>query len=306
MFNRQEATRREYERRIEKAKRFIALHLMEEFTLADVAAEAAFSNFHFHRIFTALTGETLAHHIRRLRLEKAANRLQRDKVSTITTIGMECGFSSPTVFSRAFKELFAITPLDFRNGARLKSAITKPLRAGKPYRLSAIQGTAVIAFPPERLFILTRVGPYDHSLVQFYRNVERLTRFIRSPGSFQMIGIALDNPHITPPNLCRYELGVPVPDSGHVSLDGEIRQFSPGDTAVYPFEARPFEVEKGFDDLYAHWLPESGYQPNDAPAFLVHRDDQFFSNLRRKTHIDICLPVISMEPPVMRGKPFRK
>ena len=52
-------------------------HLDEELTLEKLAAVAAFSPFHFHRVFAAITGETLSDFIRRIRLERAASAVVR-------------------------------------------------------------------------------------------------------------------------------------------------------------------------------------------------------------------------------------
>jgi AraC family transcriptional regulator len=287
---RREQTRREYERRIEKAKNYIASNLREDIALRDIAAEAAFSEFHFHRIFSAFTGETIAHYIRRLRLEMGANRLQHDEVSTITAVGLECGFHNPAVFSRAFKERFGVTPELYRRGRRSMKAEAIP-RIGRALRLYSIDRITITRFPSARVFFMSRVGPYDRSLVPLYRKVERHTRSIRAAGSFRMIGIPLDNPHVTQKKFCRYELGVPVIEGVETHGGGGIRVFSPGLIAVYPFEGMPFLLERGFDVLYGRWLPESGYQPTESPAFLVHHDDRFFSHFFRKTRIDVCLPI---------------
>jgi len=285
-----EATRYEYARRIERAKRYIALHLDEDLALPSIAAEAAFSEFHFHRIFSAFTGETPACHIRRLRLEMAANRLQHDARSTVAAVGLECGFHSPTVFARAFKERFGVSPDHYRRGAHPTRHADKP-QLEKPFNRSAIEKSSVATLTPERLLFFSRVGPYDQSLVAFYRSIDRRVRFLRKPGDDRLFGITLDNPHITPRDLCRFELGVPVAEGAPAPSDGEFRFFSAGAVAVYPFEGFPFRLEKGFDDLYAFWLPESGFQPAEHPAFLVHRDGRFSSAFPRRTRIDICLPV---------------
>lgn len=57
----------EYQRRLDRALAYIARHLHREVTLNEVAAEACFSPYHFHRLFVALTGEMVAGHQRRLR-----------------------------------------------------------------------------------------------------------------------------------------------------------------------------------------------------------------------------------------------
>jgi hypothetical protein len=59
-------------------------------------------------------GETLSHFIWRLRLEKAAVLLVNDSKKTVSEIALDCGFSSPSSFSRSFKKYFELTPLEWR------------------------------------------------------------------------------------------------------------------------------------------------------------------------------------------------
>ena len=54
-----EAQANEYIVRINKACDHIDRHLTEEMTLSELARVAGFSEYHFHRIFAAMTGETL-------------------------------------------------------------------------------------------------------------------------------------------------------------------------------------------------------------------------------------------------------
>jgi len=62
--------------RILRVLTHIQEHLDEPLDLEALARVACFSSFHFHRIFAAMTGETLADHVRRLRLERAAMELR--------------------------------------------------------------------------------------------------------------------------------------------------------------------------------------------------------------------------------------
>ena len=69
------SSRREYERRINRVIDHVQAHLDGDLTLERLAEVAAFSPFHFHRVFAAITGETLSDFIRRVRLERAAGAL---------------------------------------------------------------------------------------------------------------------------------------------------------------------------------------------------------------------------------------
>ncbi len=82
---------------------FIEANLSEELHLAQIAQVAQFSRFHFHRIFAAVTGEPLNQFVARVRIERAAAMLTRQPQRTISSIGADCGFGTPSAFSRAFK-----------------------------------------------------------------------------------------------------------------------------------------------------------------------------------------------------------
>ena len=76
-------------------------------SLDKIAKSAAFSKYHFHRIFHSIIGEPLNQYILRLRVEKAAHLLTETQLS-ITEIAYKCGFSNSSAFSRAFKTNLAL------------------------------------------------------------------------------------------------------------------------------------------------------------------------------------------------------
>ena len=65
-------TEASYRERILRVRLHIEAHLDESISLEELAAVACFSPYHFHRIFRALVGESVMEHVRRLRLERAA------------------------------------------------------------------------------------------------------------------------------------------------------------------------------------------------------------------------------------------
>ena len=62
---------------VNRAIDHVVANLEQPLALADVARVAAFSPFHFHRVFQKLVGETLAAFVRRLRLERALGMMAR-------------------------------------------------------------------------------------------------------------------------------------------------------------------------------------------------------------------------------------
>src|SRR5215510_10723523 len=108
--------RREYERRVNRVMDYVEAHLAEDLTLDRLAAVAAFSPFHFHRVFVAITGETLSDFIRRIRLERAASSLTLMRETSVLEIALRCGFSSAASFARAFKNHFGMSASEWRGG----------------------------------------------------------------------------------------------------------------------------------------------------------------------------------------------
>ena len=66
-------TAESYYRRLDRALALVLRRLDRPPTIEELAAEAAFSRFHFQRMFRAMTGESVAELVRRLRLERAAH-----------------------------------------------------------------------------------------------------------------------------------------------------------------------------------------------------------------------------------------
>lgn len=98
---------------IDDVKKFIYENADQVLDRAQLAKMMGYSVPHFHRIFTAEVGESMAAYIRRVRLERAANKLITGAVD-LTQIGLEAGYQSQAAFSKAFKQYHSYTPSEFR------------------------------------------------------------------------------------------------------------------------------------------------------------------------------------------------
>ncbi len=88
-----------------------------EIDLADAAAEAGLSPFHFLRVFTRVVGVTPHQYLVRARLRRAA-RLLVEADSPVTDVAYESGFADLSNFMRSFRRAAGITPRMFRRQAR--------------------------------------------------------------------------------------------------------------------------------------------------------------------------------------------
>ena len=92
---------------------FVERHLYEKISVHEIAAASHYSTYHFSRIFKALVGDTPKEYLRKRRLTVAAKRLLASDVS-ILELAMDCQFDSQEAFTRAFKAMFNMTPVQYR------------------------------------------------------------------------------------------------------------------------------------------------------------------------------------------------
>ncbi len=86
-------------------------------TVEELAAKAAMSPRTFARVFLAETGVTPAHHLEKIRLERAVRHLETTGTS-LETAARECGFTGCEQLRRAFQRHLGITPQEYRERFR--------------------------------------------------------------------------------------------------------------------------------------------------------------------------------------------
>lgn len=96
----------------EKALAYIKEHLTEDLSLETVAKTMSLSPIHFHNTFKTAVGKTLREYVEEQRIKKATQLLITTN-ATLTEIAFECGFSSQSYFSYAFKRRMNMTPREY-------------------------------------------------------------------------------------------------------------------------------------------------------------------------------------------------
>lgn len=86
--------------------------LAEPMTLADLAAVAHLSRFHFARAFKTATGHSPGAYVARRRVERAKRLLAGPL--PLASVALACGFASAAHFARAFKAATGTTPGAYR------------------------------------------------------------------------------------------------------------------------------------------------------------------------------------------------
>ncbi len=92
---------------------YINRNICEELTIDTLCQAVHISKYHFCRRFKSALGMTVMDYILHTRLTLAKNRLQKE-TAPISQISDECGFSSISYFSRAFKSAGGLSPQQYR------------------------------------------------------------------------------------------------------------------------------------------------------------------------------------------------
>lgn len=92
---------------------WMAEHVVEDFKLAQLAAQAGLSKFHFHRLFKTAMGVSPSRCHTHLRMD-AARRLLRETKKSVVDVALEVGYANPSHFAQLFRRETGLSPSDYR------------------------------------------------------------------------------------------------------------------------------------------------------------------------------------------------
>ena len=268
----------DYVERVNRAVDHVVRNLDQPLRLEGIAAKAFLSPFHFHRVFRAVVGETVAEFVRRLRLERSLHMLSHGRRRTLTEIALACGFASSSDFSRGFKARYGVPPSAF-DLERWRARRRKDLVAAAA---SATRGARIERIPrggnPDRFRVRLRelpartvayvrvLRPYDGTAVP--DATRRLVAWAEARGlaDGQWLGYQWEDPEVVPLEKCRFDVAVVV---DRVEPEGEVGRFDFPAMTVAEVDVRgggDLEL-RALQWLYGSWLPSSPFVPDDQPCF---------------------------------------
>lgn len=279
-------TANSYRQRISNVLTHIQQNLDGPLTLDELAGVACFSPFHFHRVFRGMVGEAVKEHVRRLRLERAARELRRTE-SAVLGIALEAGYETHESFTRAFADTFGMPPSEFRR--RREASLEAHLFPGAPSRAG---GFRVRRLDAMRVAFVRHVGSYDDvgkawSKLYPWAAIEGLM----GPGT-RVLGIAHDDPDITPPDKLRYDAALTLTRPAAPAGEIGIAEIPAGEYATALHSGPHNCLSDSYAELAGKWLPETGRELRDAAAI------EFYFNSPQTTpaeelRTEICLPLVA-------------
>ncbi|GAA4253550.1 helix-turn-helix domain-containing protein [Azospirillum formosense] len=257
----------DYGRRIARVVDHIAAHPDEPLELERLAAVACFSPYHFHRIYRAMTGETVADTLRRLRLHRAAGDLVRGG-DGVAQVARRAGYGSVEAFTRAFGQVYGLSPGAYRRQGRLVPPPDQP-----PDEERNMHDVTIRDLPPLRVAAMAHQGPY----IDIGTTFERLYAWAAGRGlvgpDTRSFALYYDDPESVPADRLRSEAALLV--DGPIPEDGPVRALDiPGGRHAILIHKGPYaELERPYRWLYRDWLPASGHTPADRPCVEEYLND---------------------------------
>ena len=288
---------KEYEKSINRVLNYILKNSKEELSLSKLADIANYSPFHFQKIFKQVTGQSPKQFIIQLRLKNAAHFLIAHRSKSITEIALDSGFSSPAVFSRAFKNFFEITPeevrgLSLKEFVAFRKSLKKNSRNDPPFihtsfkRNEGKKNLSVSALKINSMrvvFINTPLSDTNKIQEAYKKIIQLADTHDLLTSETKYIGII--NPHAGLYQACvTLQLHHTPPKDLHTT------EIEGGKFAVCKIKGKSANTFHTLHNLFQNWLPKSQYrikQPISFEILLQDPSKKIYNNIPREIYIPI-------------------
>ncbi len=243
--------------------------------LEALAAVAHYSPFHFHRVYRALTGETIGRTVQRLRLLKTLQRLGRSDAS-VTEIALLAGYDTPQALARVLRETLNASPTELRADPGLLerhvAGLSRP--ASGSTAAAAPLSVEVVTLEPFEVVAMRAQGAFDDldgafGLLFGWAAEQGLVEQLQ-----QLIGIPVDDHRELPAEALRFDCALAL-DATIPALPEplQLRRMGGGQWARLRHVGSYSGLEEATDRLLAEWLPASGHALRDVPLHYHFLDD---------------------------------
>lgn len=248
--------------------------------LADLIQYSGYSPYHFHRLFVAHVGESLKQYVKRLRLQKAAYRLNHSR-EAVTEIALDAGYQTPSAFNKAFRDFFGTNPRGFK--------------AQPPARRSVmqIQPIRIEEYAPIAVYAARHVGPYDETgkawqaLMSFAYPLKIKEGKKLLGKEARLFGISYDDPNVVAAKDLRYDACITADDQVALHQGIEAKEIAGGRYAVFLHKGSYDGLAETYNAIFGSWIKENQVALRDLPIFecYLNRDPRRTKPENLKTEI---------------------
>ena len=257
-----------YEDKLNRVLSYICENMDEDLDLDTLADIACVSRYHWHRVFKAMTGETLADVVRRVRLSAAANNLLRDDMS-VNAVAEQVGYKNLASFSRAFKAAHGFSPQEFRKQGA-ETTILLNLNKGA----EGLYPVKVLDLKGFRAAGVCHIGPYQKIGKAFSALGGVLMSNSLMSRAELVFAVYHDPPESRPSAELRSHVAVAIKDGFPDTLSSlDYFDVLGGRYAVLQHKGPYARLKFAYDWIYGAWLLQSGFELRDEPPLEVYISD---------------------------------
>ncbi len=249
----------------------------------------------------SIVGESVNFYTNRVRLEKSARFLKYSTELSLSDIAYACGFSSPSTFSRSFKDYYGISPSKYRKGEPIdKSKICKeffpfdeylaPMTLEEKRQKFPVK---IKSFPKRKVAYIRVTNSYEEGVVEeAFNNLIEWTKSHSVHEQGYYFGMSMDDPMTTPKESYRYEACFVLPKSFqlHDSLGIDVMEMPALKYATTKVSGDIIIVATATQYLFSNWLLSSRYEPEHHHGLEIFLDKE---NVTNWSHFDLelCIPI---------------
>ena len=287
-----------YLKQVQAGINYIEANLDRDISLAQVAKSTCLSQWHFQRIFKALTNETLKTYIRSRRLANALDKLLYSQ-SKILDIALSAGYESQESFTRAFKANFNITPHEYRKIGK-KSLFLKKIEFNSEYIQHINQNISlspeIILQSPMRLVGLrtcfysvdSEKNNIGDKLPKLWSNFLSRLHEVEHSVSGRCYGVVRQINDET--DQLEYFAATEVSRNGKLPDEMESIDISESCYAKFTHCGPVKQIDNTVNYIYSSWLLNSGKRHTTGPDLEIY-DDQYDA-ISDKSVMYYAIPII--------------
>ncbi len=284
-----------YADRIDRVVRHLEERAPEEAvpTLAELASIAAMSEFHFHRVFHLMTGETVGEAVRRIRLARSLPELASE--TKVTAAAGASGYATSQGYARALRRQADTSATGVRADGRALDALVARLRSpsATPGRTRPPVSVEVVSLSPFRLLAVRNVGDYAELNTVYARLFDLVLASVPPEDLLGIYGVPYDDPRHVPAEACRCDCALAIPDDAAAAVGDLMEMTLGGGSYVRARHLGDYDaIHPTIDLAYAGAIGLHDCAFADGPLFIHYLDDPeevAEADLRS----DIYLPVVT-------------
>jgi AraC family transcriptional regulator len=273
-----------YEPRMRRVIAHLYDHLDAPLDLNALSDIACMSPHHWHRVYHAMVGETLARTVKRLRLHRAAGQLACTAMA-VSDVAAAAGYPNVASFTRTFKSVYGLPPSRFRSaGQHREFELRSATHAAPAFEVSVrdLDALPVLA--------VAHQGSYMAIGRAFDLLFSRVAAAGLARPGMRTLALFFDDPGLVPEASLRAQAAVAGCSAPAAECELLRTTIPAGAYAVLAHTGPYASMKAAYRWLFGDWLAHSGFEPAIGPVveeYLNSPRETAPRNLRTRIHLPL-------------------